>query len=361
MASSDKVKLRMSPNKELKRPLSTYDNLNTINSTESNLAEDHQMVNGQNVNEFPFGEISFRFDELQQNGQSNQSSPVILPNKHRILNSSDNNNDTNYKLLQNTFNRNNSQSENAIENGPSHQNQLQQGYTTAASTPQNHMHVMSNGGINAHHQYENVAGDTVNYTSIAGKPVHSDAKSTFFGLTQNINNNLDGNGTTMVNNNQIQLNRNNSSGDEPNQKTFDDNGNGESQENEPLINNYNNNNNNNSKISATSRMAQYQNIPNNSACFLAQSKYGDSDGCQCQFSDEINQCESDQFKCNCCQLNDAQQQQQQQQYPLTTANGTIYSTGNDMPSCSTSMKSAKPITLDTSTSFRMSQSLSQVI
>lgn len=83
MSTSDSINYRLSPNEDTRRPLSTYDNLNANHTLTGENITDDNMNNGQtipgNANEFPFGDISFRFDELrlQQQHQNGQTTTTI--------------------------------------------------------------------------------------------------------------------------------------------------------------------------------------------------------------------------------------------------------------------------------------------
>lgn len=86
MSANDKVNYRNSPysGEDSKRPLSTYDNLNantmTIATIDSIDSRQHdEQFTASNINEFPFGDISFRFDELQQSQNQNNTNRNIEP------------------------------------------------------------------------------------------------------------------------------------------------------------------------------------------------------------------------------------------------------------------------------------------
>lgn len=136
MSVDDTVNFRTSSyDGDSKRPLSTYDNLHannttvaTINSTDPR--QDSEQSSASNINEFPFGDISFRFDELQQrqSRNNNQFTGQMFDDSFQFPHSSD---------------------------------------------------ACDDRGKSMQHDYENVSEATV------AKPVHSAAKSRFLGLNHN--------------------------------------------------------------------------------------------------------------------------------------------------------------------------------
>lgn len=336
MAASEQVNVRLSPNRETKRPLSTYDNLNTIDATTNSSdsdgissADDRPIAD--NVNGFPFGDISFRFDELQ-NRQSNQFA-AHNNNNNRGINSINNNNsdddDTNYKFPPSNGNH----SENAPIKNSSHL--YPRGHAITVDPMQ---------FPTQNHQYEDISGDPDVYRQITGKPVHSDAKSLFLGLTQN-GGNEDGKSFTHAPVKPLRATQQHIKRLDSSEKTpFEDNV--DSQEEEPLLDG--------PSPGRQVAYAQYQNVPANSVCFGGKTRTTVTDCCKCTeiTSTEIDQCNGDEYKCTYCRSTISQ--------TISTANGTI---NNDLASCSTlsaSSKATKSVALDNSSSYRKSQALSQV-
>lgn len=375
MSTGDsKLNFRLSPSHKKAK---SFDNLNAnnstlaINSTDSKALNamtdavnigDMRQTNGKNANEFPFGDITFRFDELK-NCESNNQMSINNNSGNSARMDSD---DFNYKMVRsndsNGYGDGRHRNNNNINligtnmgngnGGIHHQNRNREMKYMSPSDQMPAAIVAMNNAIAqlsaVHHEYENVSDtddtDTNAYRSIAGKPVHSDAKSTFLGLKNTNNNKYYA--KSMVDE------------DTQSNQLYDDSVNVTSadvEEIEPLIDNLDAN-----RITrAPSSIVQYQNVPNNSACFVANAMATTkSRGIECSECGKIccdemsSKCDNDRDQyCRCQGINSS---------PTSTTGGTMIMAGIDSPSCSTSMKSAKPITLDNSTSFRMSQSLSQV-
>lgn len=385
MSTSDsKLNYRLSPpNKTTK----SFDNLNanngsrTINSS-ANLkrtnamtddeCDDVRQTNGKNVNEFPFGDISFRFDELK-NGHS--TAPTTTMNNNSGNSARMDSDDFNYKMVRSNGNNHCGIEYGIMGNsngaGLHHQHRNNEMSSSSSNRMPAAIVAMNNAiaqlSAPAHHEYENVDGDDTDtnaYRSIAGKPVHSDAKSTFLGLNSNSSSNKY-DATSFV-----------SVETQPRKSYNDDDGEDDAiSENvisedvvefEPLLDTSETNKVTIATTRTPASAVQYQNVPSNSVCFVAnaaKSRPIECSECGKICCDEMYsgssskwENERDQY-CRCNGINSS---------PTSTsggsggAGGTMSSAGIDSPTCSTSMKSAKPITLDNSTSFRMSQSLSQV-
>lgn len=368
MSTGDsKLNFRLSPTSN--KATKSFDHLNanngsrTINPAANAITDDDsgdvRQTNGKNVNEFPFGDISFRFDELK-NCQSNQT-PISNNSGNSARMDSD---DFNYKMVRSNGNHHRNIEYGNMGNGNGaelhHRNRNNEVYTTSSNQMPAAIAAMNNAIAQlsapaAHHEYENVDGndetDTNTYRSMTGKPVHSDAKSTFLGL-KNANGSNKSDAKSIV------------SVETPPRQSYDDSDNVTSadvEEFEPLLDALESN----KMTSASTRTpasVQYQNVPNNSVCFVANAakvRAIECNECGKICCDEVNgsggggskwENERDQY-CRCNGINSS---------PTSTTGGTMSSAGIESPTCSTSMKSAKPITLDNSTSFRMSQSLSQV-
>lgn len=357
MSTNDsKLNFRLSPsNKTAKsndnlnanngsRPINFAADSKRMNAMTDDDSDDVRQTNGKNVNEFPFGDISFRFDELK-NCQSNQTA-INNNSGNSVRMDSD---DFNYKMVRTNGNHRNIEYGNMGNGngvGLPHQNRNKETYTTSSNQMPAAIVAMNNAiaqlSAAPHHEYENVddndATDTNAYRSIAGKPVHSDAKSTFLGLKSNIE--------SIVS---VETQPND---DSENVTSAD------VEEFEPLLDSLESNRFTSAVTQTPTSAAQYQNVPNNSVCFVknaAKSRPIECSECGKICSDDVISSskwenERDQY-CRCNGINAS---------PTSTSGGTMSSAGIDSPTCSTSMKSAKPITLDNSTSFRMSQSLSQV-
>lgn len=364
MSTNDsKLNFRLSPSN--KTATKTYDNLNanggsrTINSANAMTDDDSgdvRQTNGKNVNEFPFGDISFRFDELQ-NCHGNQTA-INSGNSARM-----DSDDFNYKMVRSNGNHRNIEygnMGNGNGTGLHHQHRTNKDvYTTSANQMPAAIAAMNNAIAQlspppqptaANHEYENVGGvddtDQSAYRSMAGKPVHSDAKSMFLGLKNNSANKS----IVCVESPPRQLS------DDINENVTS----ADVEEFEPLLDTALESNRITCAPTRTPATTnQYQNVPSNSVCFVtnaAKSRGIECSECGKQCCDEVSsnasKWESDRDQhCRCNGINSS---------PTSTSGGTMSSAGIDSPTCSTSMKSAKPITLDNSTSFRMSQSLSQV-
>lgn len=320
---------------EIARPLSTYDNLNTINTNESKTTAtsttdtngitnngNHKNHTNQNADEFPFNGISFRFDEIKQNQSENVTPTTYSSNGYDNINNNEYENHRN-----NNTNVNHHNNLNGIK-----KNRQNQGYTVT-TIAQNHSgsnSLSSSSEINGKKLYDNPTNKSLM------KPVHSEAKSQFLGLNTPNDENIEVFSKLKL---EKPINGN------------DELDSGESMiasEEEPLINKLNCNRIGSNRP-ATS--LQYQNIPNNSACYGQNQIIDANNACTCRTNDdandtEIRSMESDKYKCDSCMDNN---------------NGVdVPTTSIDLTSCSTSMKSTRPITLSSSSNYRMSQSLSQV-
>lgn len=370
MSTGENVKFRSAPNQEIARPLSTYDNLNNepkLNG--SNACENIAIERSEHVNEFPFSGISFRFDELKQLNQN--TTPTI-----HSSNGYDNINNNNYKLHRNNNHQNVNNSSHFNGNG---MNQIRsnQGHTVT-TIAQNHSSSSSsttssssssssseNSCKHSSLQYANLAGNPIANRGV-NKPVHSVAKSQFLGLHKT-NDKINDNEPSQI----IESRTNGGTTKqslEKNSQDERDNNTGESStvsEDEPLLNGYN------GRITTTGlnrapNSTQYQNVPSNSSCY-GQNQIDDANECTCMCKEdsdpdtEIRQYDSDRYKCNGC-LNQNLNGASISVIPISSMNVPTCSKTVDLASCTTSMKPAKPTTLDTSSSFRMNQSpLSQVI
>lgn len=369
MSTGENVKLRTAPNQESARPLSTYDNLN--NDTKLNACENNDTIQRtENVNEFPFSGISFRFDELKQLNQN--TTPIV----HTSSNGYDNINNNNYKSHRNinsNVNNNSHMNGNGVNQIRGHQGHtvttIAQNHSTSSSptnssssTSESSSSSSENSYKHSSLQYANLAENPIVNRSIINKPVHSPAKSQFLGLHK-----------TNDNNESNILPENRMNGVTMTKKCLEKNGRderdnaGESStmsEDEPLLNGYG------SRIVPTglnrtnASVQQYQNIPSNSSCY-GQNQIDEANECTCTCKDnnpgtEIRQYESDHYKCNGC-LNRISSGAPINVIPISSMNVPTCSKTVDLASSPTSMKPAKSTTLDTSSSFRMNQSsLSQV-
>lgn len=364
MSSNEKVMFRSSqpPNQEIARPLSTYDNLN--NDTKTNGLNGNENENGsieryENVNEFPFNGITFRFDELKQLNQN--TAPTI-----HSSNGYDNVNNNNYKLHRNNNNQNINNNTHFNGNGV-HQIRSNQGHTvttiaqnhsSSSSTSSNSSSSSSSENSYKHSslQYANLADNHSIANRGLNKPVHSVAKSQFLGLhkTNDENETIDSMNETRTNGTTTKSNGEKMSTDERDNTTDLSTVSDE----EPLLNNYSNR----ITTAGTNRpvtSTQYQNLPSNSSCY-GQNQIDDAN-CTCKDTEtatDIRQYENDHYKCNGCLPSTGNTPIGV--VPITTMNVPTCSNTVDLTSCTASMKPAKSTALDTSPSFRMSQSLSQV-
>lgn len=365
MSTSDsKLNFRLSPSNKSAKSVDTLNANNgprvinspadskRTNAMTDDECGDVRQTNGKNANEFPFGDISFRFDELK-NGHGN----------HATINSGSSarmdSDDFNYKMVRANGSHRKEYGNMGTGNGAElHHHQSRNQDTNrmpAAIAAMNNAIAQLSVPAGTHHEYENVTGsdatDNNAHRSSLRKSVHSDAKSTFLGLTSpNTNGSSNKNGVD----------------DESHPKrAFDERENVTSVDAEefaPLLDSTSS-----AKITtATTRtpasIGQYENVPSNSVCFATNSakmRAAECDECggKIRGDEAISSSkwenERDQY-CRCKSSSAS---------PTSTSGGggTMSSAGIDSPTCSnTSMKSAKPITLDNSTSFRMSQSLSQV-
>lgn len=379
MSTGDsKLNFRLSPsNKSAK----SFDNLNAnsgsraINSVADSMRTnamtddecgDMRQTNAKNVNEFPFGDISFRFDELKNGNHGNNNNGGGGGGGNSARMDSD---DFNYKMVRSNGNHRNieyGKMGNGNGNGaglhhPNRNQETSSNQMPAALAAMNNAIAQLSASSAPHHEYENVIGtdatDANAYRSMVRRSVHSDAKSTFLGLTNsNENGSSNKNEATSVVNVEM-----------PPKKSYDVSEkvtNADIEEFEPLLGT-----SDPTKIMcATTRTSasnvQYQNVPSNSVCFVtnaAKMRHIECSECGKIRCDEVISSSSkwenerDQY-CRCKSIDSS---------PTSTSGtgggtSTMSSAGIDSPTCSsTSMKSAKPITLDNS-SFRMSQSLSQV-
>lgn len=343
MSSNDKINFRSSPSNEIARPLSTYDNLNTtgahdaktiVTSAETESNGNTSTMENKNVNEFPFSGISFRFDELKQLQQNNAS-----------LNGYDNLDNNNYKSNVNN-NHNISDNPNKQYNNINGCNQMRstQGHTVTTIAQNHSLSALSSSSGSTSSSSDGFRPASLHFDDLTGnrnsnKPVHSAAKSQFFGLHKS---DETGNNSRMAGTSnaakRLQDDRENT---------------GESStvsDDEPLLNHFSN------RIVATtsnhpsSSTSQYQNIPSNSA-FFGQNQIINVNACTCSDGDaatEIQQYDSRQTCRNCLRSSTVNE----------SMSGVPNSMANiDIASCSTS---TKQITLDLGSSYRLSQSLSQV-
>lgn len=362
MSTNEHVKFRLAPNQEIARPLSTYDNLNNDSKMNGiNECENDSIQRSEHVNEFPFNGISFRFDELKQLNQN--TTPTI-----HSSNGYDNVNNNNYKLHRNNNNQNvnnslhyNGNGMNQMRNSQGHTvTTIAQNHSSSSSSASDSSSSSSSSSENSYAhsslQYANLAGNPIANRGV-NKPVHSAAKSQFLGLHKS--NDIEPNPNTIegrVNDLATKPNSEKNSQDER------DNESSTVSDEEPLLNNYGNK----SAVTGSNRATastQYQNVPSNSSCY-GQNQIDDANECTCTCKDsdrgtEIRQYESDRYKCNGC-LNRSSGNAPISVIPISSMNIPTCSNAVDLASCTTSMKPAKPTTLDTSSSFRMNQSLSQV-
>lgn len=236
--TADKENFLLTPNMDINnyvRPLSAYDNLHSTlthlpaaTATTTTMQQQKSSLNHSNGNEkeFPFNNISFRFDDLPLQNQ---------PTSH--------------------FNqiKSNSTISNSNNCNGNHNKSTSQGYTTIANynginittsnktaAPVVTIDSASNMLVGAtKQQYENVS-ETVRLRNLnSNKPVISEAKSSFFGL--NTSSPLNNSKQTMA----LRHNNQTSSGKCPYEDCS------------PLLNN----------VSGVGTRNHYQNIPSNSACF----------------------------------------------------------------------------------------------
>lgn len=274
------------------RPLSTYDNLNS-----SALPSSSNQMNGkrtppaQTEKEFPFSDISFKFDDLPQQQNSGQTQHTnnnnINYNHHSNHNGNNNNNNNttihhnSIKSINNNFIKNNNNTEGQLSITSNHGNSIRNSSgSNSCGTPANnqtHKCVTSSIVKTTTNQYENVC-DTVKLRNLQ-KSAISDAKSSFFGITT-------GSASTMPTNKYHSLTN------EPSTSTNTDR--------VPLI------------VGGTSsssvlcqrspppqqQSSAYQNIPLNSACFATQNNcIPNYDGNQV----ENNCVQSNSFNSNICE------------------------------------------------------------
>lgn len=269
------------------RPLSVYDNLNAGNITAtinaSTPIKPDQQLPATNINnnpfpdvgsskydsdnEYPFSDISFKFDDLpiksvtRSNSLNNNSINSNNKYNHNIHNNNNNNNNdggSGSKASSNSaynfhLNKSNSIS-NAYDDGIGPLTPIEGRPTTAiaatttSATPtainkpyENILDTTTGAGSSSHHHNHNDNDDN------SYRPVMSDAKSTFFGL----NKSHDGGGSSSTNSNNNQTSTAN--------------------ESEPLISG--------GARAILTRGAEYQNVPSNSACFVTGMSYmGDGNG-----------------------------------------------------------------------------------
>lgn len=375
MSTGENVKLRSAPNQEIPRPLSTYDNLDNEPKMNGMTACENEtpIERNENVNEFPFSGISFRFDELKQLNQN--TTPTI-----HSSNGYDNINNNNYKLHRsNNQNVNNSphfngNGVNQIRSNQGHTvTTIAQNHSSSSSSPSSSSSTASNSSSSSSsensykhssQQYESLAGNPSGNRGI-NKPVHSVAKSQFLGLNKSSDKTNDNELNTTI---ECRMNDGATKQSVEKNSQYERDNTGESStvsEEEPLLNGYGGRIATNG-LNRTPNSIQYQNIPSNSSCY-GQNQIDDANDCTCMCNKdidpgtEIRQYESDRYKCNGC-LNRNSSGAPISVIPITTMNVPTCSKTVDLASCATSMKSAKPTTLDTSPSFRMNQSsLSQVI
>lgn len=231
--TADKENYLLTPNMDINnytRPLSAYDNLHSTSThSPATITQQKSSPNHSNGNEkeFPFNDISFRFDDLPLQNQPNHFNQI----------------------------RSNSTISNSNCNG-NHNKSTSQGYTTIANhnginnTDNKTAHIPAVNNIDGSNskmlfgatkqQYENVS-ETVRLRNLnSNKPVISEAKSSFFGLNSS---------STLKNSKQNMPLRHNNHNQSSGSCGYEDSS--------PLINN---------SASGAGRNL-YQNIPSNSACF----------------------------------------------------------------------------------------------
>lgn len=325
MSTADKINFRPSPNQEIARPLSTYDNLsnnthdtndtNDINSyaNDNNNENTPQIENKNSNHRSPFGGISFQFDDLKE---FKEVKPKALdydePSENcKILNV---NNNTDYPNKQiHSINGGNE-----IHDNQGHRH-------TVTTIAQNHSSSSGSTSSSSSDSYR----PTNNYENSAGhhnKSVHSVAKSQFFGLHKS-NDNPNNNNRTEKGTSDDRENTGESS-------TVSDE--------EPLIRKLNN------KIVATNS-SPYQNVAGSSSSYYGQDQIFNVNMCTCRdgcTEIDIQQYDNGKYKCNNCLRSDS----------INDSN-----TMSNIAASSALIKPAKQITLDASSSFRVNQSLTQVI
>lgn len=290
MSTNGKVSICTASNPtEMTRPLSTYDNLNTNDTKPTNISNNthndanHANQSNQSVIESPFNGITFRFDEIKQ--PQYDGMPANATNGYDNISNSE-------------YEQHRSQHSNGITTNRGNQ------VTTIA---QNHL-------------LEAVDAIVTPQRSIM-KPVHSEAKSQFLGLNVTNGDNVDGHDNTS----ELTL----------------------ASEDQPLLNKLNGNR---SILLPTNRQQssiQYQNLPNNSACYGQNQIIDANEACACKAMEHgIRSMHSDRYECDRC----------------NEFNNNVKRMENPIPTTSADANAANStITHVASSSYRMSESLSQVI
>lgn len=232
MATAKNVDFRQNPNKDTTdhhRPLSVYDNLNAtgnvININNTSTSENLDKANAYNNNnagdastqttpvpsndadhEYPFSDISFKFDDFPIKPCSVSRSDSLNNNSRQNRISGGNGSDANLNSFRsaqsNSSQYGDSGNGSSISGGTgplaSHETHSAAAVATAAATPSAaaaaivsaaNEPVTASNRSSAHKSYENI-GETgsISHRGYQHKPVMSDAKSTFFGLNKNHNN-----------------------------------------------------------------------------------------------------------------------------------------------------------------------------
>lgn len=325
MSTTDKINFRLSPNQESARPLSHYDNLNNNTHDTNSYANDNNNENtsqtdNKNLNHrSPFGGISFQFDDLKE---FKEVKPKPLdydePSENSKMLNVNNNTDYPNKQIhsingRNEINGNQGHHHTVTTIAQNHSSSSDSTSSTSSSTTTSDSYRPTN-------NYENSAGHQ-------NKPVHSVAKSQFFGLHKS-NDNPNSNNRTEKGASDDRENTGESS-------TVSDE--------EPLIRKLNIN-----QIVATNS-SPYQNVAGSSSSYYGQDQIFNVNMCTCRdgcTEIDIQQYDNGKYKCNNCLRPDS----------INDSN-----TMSNIASSGALIKPAKQITLDASSSFRVNQSLTQVI
>lgn len=307
------------------RPLSTYDNLNTNDTKittqstpDTNGTHDDGNQTHPNVTNSPFNGITFRFDEMKQpQYDGGRTMTTTTNNTTATTNGYDNISNSEYEHHRNN-NNNNSNNSNNNSNG------MNMGRGNQVTT------------IAQNHLLETVDAVLKPNRSIM-KPVHSEAKSQFLGLNMTNGGSSGGGGGTAING------RNGDCVDGAIDQTNED---------EPLLTKLNGNR----SISMTPHrqhaavaQTQYQNVPNNSACYGQNQIIDANDTCTCKTLPDngIRSMNSDRYECDRCnESNNNMKRMEANAIPTTSADANAANS---------------TITHMASSSYLMSESLSQVI
>lgn len=328
MSTAEKINFRPSPNQESARPLSTYDNLSNNTHDPNSYANDNnnentsQTENKTSNHRSPFGGISFQFDDLKEFKEVN---PKALdydePSENGKMLNVNNNTDYPNKQMQsinggNEIHDNHGHHHTVTTIAQNHSSSS--GSTSSSSSSSSDSYRPTN-----NNNYENAAGHR-------NKPVHSVAKSQFFGLHKPNDNNTNSN-------NQIEKGASDDRDNTGESSTVSDE--------EPLIRKLNNSN----KIIVEQNLSPYQNVAGSSSSYYGQDQIFNVNMCTCRngcTEIDIQQYDNGKYKCNNCLRPD-----------LINDSNTM----NNIASSSALIKPAKQITLDANSSFRVNQSLTQVM